>query len=53
MITFGPDAKLLTILIMSKMFAELSDFSPADVKPILSGQEEKGKEEGSNWPKIK
>ena len=52
-ITFGPDAKLPTILIMSKMFAELSGFSPADVKPVLSDHEEKVKEEATTGGKSK
>ena len=54
-INFGPDAKLPTVLIMSKMFAELAGFSLIDVKPVLSEHkgEEKGKEEASNWWKIK
>ena len=54
-INFGPDAKLPTVLIMSKMFAELAGFSLTDVKPVLSEHkdEEKGKEETSNWWKIK
>ena len=42
-INFGPGAKLQTILIMSKMFAELADISPADVKPVLSEHKEKCK----------
>ena len=50
-INFGPDAKLPTVLIMSKMFAEVAGFSLTDVKPVLSEHkdEEKGKEEASNW----
>ena len=51
-ITFGPDAKLPTVLVMSKMFAELAGFSLADVKSVLSEHEEKGKED-DNWWKIK
>ena len=39
-ITFGSNVKLPTILIMSKMFAELAGFFPADVKPVLSEQED-------------
>ena len=37
------------------MFAELAGFSLADVKPVLSERkdQEKGKEEASNWWKIK
>ena len=38
-INFGQDAKLLTVLIMSKMLAELAGFSHADVKPVLSEYE--------------
>ena len=51
-ITFGPDAKLPTVLVMGKMFAELSGFSLADVKSIFYEHEEKGKED-DNWWKIK
>ena len=51
-ITFGPDAKLPTVLVMSKMFAELAGFSLADIKSVLSEHEEKGKED-DNWWKIK
>ena len=55
MINFRPDAKLPTVLIMSKIFAKLAGFSLIDVKPVLSEHknEEKGKEEASNWWKIK
>ena len=42
-ITFGPDAKLPTVLVMSKMFAELAGFSLADVKSVLSEHEEREK----------
>ena len=54
-INFGPDAKLPTVLIMIKMFTELAGFSLTDVKPVLSEHkdEKKGKEEASNWWKIK
>ena len=40
---------------MSKMFAELASISLADVKPVSSKykDEEKGKEEASNWWEIK
>ena len=41
-----------TVLVMSKMFAELAGFSLADVKSVLSEHEEKGKED-DNWWKIK
>ena len=51
-ITFGPDAKLPTVLVMSKMFAELAGFSLADVKSVLSEHEQNGKED-DNWCKIK
>ena len=51
-INFGPDAKLPTVLVMSKMFAELAGFSLADIKSVLSEHEEKGKED-DNWWKIK
>ena len=54
-INFGPDAKLLTILVMSKMFAELAGFSLADVKPVPSEHKgkEKSKEEARKRWKIK
>ena len=51
-INFGPDAKLPTVLVMSKMFAELVGFSLVDVKSILSKHKKKGKED-DNWWKIK
>ena len=51
-INFGPDAKLPTVKVMSKMFVELAGFSFADVNSVLSELEEKGKE-NDNWWKIK
>ena len=38
---------------MSKLFAKLAGFSPADVKPVLSDHDEKVIEEGDSWWKIK
>ena len=38
---------------MRKMFVELAGFFSADIKPVFSDHEEKVKEEGSNWWKIK
>ena len=54
-VTFEPDAKLPTFLIMSKVFAELGGFTFIDVKSILSNHEneDKGKDEVNNWWEIK
>ena len=44
-INFDPDAKLPTVLVVSKMFAELAGFTLADVKSVLSEHKEKGRED--------
>ena len=42
-ITFGPDAKLPTVLVMSKMFAELAGFSLADINRFLANTKKREK----------